>query len=187
MSQEQEDKIKQAIVTVLEPHFFVYPEVRGTYLVDGSSLRIDYILKAKPDEILRGLTDQPIGLEVKAPEPDGDIGKAVQVVHQAIDYANTKFEGFGRPIFVLVYPDISTHLDRTMEGYRHALRILDTLMQKAHCGSLRTYLNHGEKRIDMRFAGSNIYWRNTEGLKGFKAIAERRWAGSHGSSKKAVS
>jgi len=184
MSQAGEDRLKRAIRPVLEEHFKVYPEEKGTHQPDGIRVRIDYILKAKPHLLETGFTDGPIGLEVKEPETDGGFpSKAIQVTSQAIDYSHTIFDNFGQCVFVLVYPSLEKQIGTSWEGYVAAFRILDGLAQKSHVGSLKTYGRNGEKVVEMAFQGGT-YWRNTEGLKGFKSIAERRWVGSHGRSVK---
>jgi hypothetical protein len=181
MSQAGENRLKDMIKPVLEPHFELYEEVSGVHLPDNARVRIDFILKAKPQLIEKGFTDKPIGLEVKAPEPGGSTSKPSQLAHQVLCYANSEFEGFGRPIFVLTFPGIEKHLKRH-EGYLYAFQLLKNIMQKGHCGSLDSSMQNDVKVVKINFSGG-CYWSSSDGMGAFRSIAERRWTGTKGNSR----
>jgi hypothetical protein len=188
VSLEDEEKIKKAVVSALSPYFNITKEVTGTYLPDGETMRIDYIIVANKQlkEAFPKFTAAPIGLEVKSPADNNDNCKvAICVANQAMVYANTDFIRFGRPVFVLIYPGISKHFARqyiSPEFDRGAVHALERVMMKFHCGELLLPMgNDGQRVIEIRCAGGP-YWRNTTGMGPAWAFAERRWEGTRGRS-----
>ena len=184
MSQEAEDKLKRMIEGVLSDSFEMSPEVKGKYLPTGKTVYIDYILRPKPELINRGFKAGLIGLEVKSPELEGDVRKAIELANQAMDYAESEFEGFGKPDFILIFPVIEKHFkrhkDRNLDAALLAIRCMSVLMQKRGVGGLDGRRN-GDSRVNwqMRFGMSHVFWDCEKGKGNFDAVLHRdRWRGS---------
>lgn len=191
MSQEGEDRLKRCVAAVLQPHFDLHSEIWGTHVSTNRRIRIDFLLEPKPELVAREFDAHIVGLEIKEPEPDGDVSKAIELANQSLDYAETVFDSgnywhkgetvYGRPDFVLIYPPITTHF--TGHANKHlnrsllAIRCLNVLMQKRGVGYLKYKRDRSDWEID--FGQANIFYRWSTGKGGFQSILHRdEWRGS---------
>ena len=92
-----EDDLKKLIEPILQKDFDLFPEVWGKHLIEGNTVRIDYISYPKQEIIESGFPPIYFGIEVKhIPISDetggGDaIEKLYQTIKQAIFYSNAMF------------------------------------------------------------------------------------------------
>lgn len=106
---DPEDRIKKHIVEILGRHFILRQEVSGTFLVDGSGVRVDFFARPLPHLVERGFDDFWFAIEAKHINLAGDVGKQInQLFWQAITYGQSTFGLHGdieRPGFVLICVD----------------------------------------------------------------------------------
>lgn len=86
-----EYELQQWLHKELSRWFYIYPEVTGTGYIDRKQygVRLDFILKAKPELLAEGFTDKGIGIEVKYINPairEGFHKKAARGIFQALSY-----------------------------------------------------------------------------------------------------
>lgn len=93
--------------------FIFREEVSGNFIVDNTSVIIDYLMYPKNNLIEMGFEKQWFGVEVKAPGKDAK--KGIQVSWQAITYSQSKFDGI-RPVFVLIFPKITDFFGLLLMG-----------------------------------------------------------------------
>lgn len=86
-----EIELRRWLENELSHWFYIYPEVTGIGYIDRKQhgVRLDFILKAKPELLAQGFTEKGIGIEVKYLNPanrDGFHKKAARGVFQALSY-----------------------------------------------------------------------------------------------------
>ena len=102
-----EPRLKEVIADRLSIDFDIRAEVEGQFIVDGTSVFIDYLLFPKPALVEKGFVEDWVGLEVKHPK-NGD-NKPIKFAWQCITYSQSKFNN-RRPPFVLMFPSITFFL-----------------------------------------------------------------------------
>ena len=97
---ESEKDVSQKLIESLAKHFNIFKEVDGKHYT-GKNVRIDAILKPKDAS---GWADKnvAIGLEIK--RGDDTVGEVTKHLSQSVDYANSRFNGFGY-LYIFCYPD----------------------------------------------------------------------------------
>ncbi|MDB4322686.1 hypothetical protein N9942_01755 [Akkermansiaceae bacterium] len=131
-----ESEYKLKFESLIEQDFTFEREVEGIFLVDGSAVRIDYLIYAKPHLQDRGFTDEPIGVEVKVPEDKGN--RMVKVAWQAITYSQSEFKG-KRPPFILIYPGLNSFT--ASKHKKEGLVLLTSLLPKSNVGTIEFRTN----------------------------------------------
>jgi hypothetical protein len=63
-----EDKIKAEFEALIGPDFEFEREVEGKYLVDGTKVVADYLIRAKAHLVSQGFSPDPIVVEIKTPK-----------------------------------------------------------------------------------------------------------------------
>lgn len=119
-------------------YFELFPEVDGVFPVDGSEVRIDYMLRPRTPLVAMGFDWAWFGVEVKAVGAIGKrASKGVAAAWQSVTYGLSTFVVDGenvRPDFVLMFPAFNCFL-AGREGAQHHSRVTD-LLQHANVGSL---------------------------------------------------
>jgi hypothetical protein len=178
-----EEKIKNYIRPILLRNFVVKEEVEGTFLVDRTSVRIDFLLYPKEELIEKGFDQEWIGLEVKSPNTNEPQKKGLQVVWQAITYSQSIF-GNIRPMFIAIHPPLEEFFN-TLRVYREGIEnpfpyneshLLKCLMQKGNVGTFE--INSRVNSWRLVFGAGQSYFNSTSGRSKIKNIGSRRVVGS---------
>lgn len=80
-----EQQLKEKLRVLLEPDFYLYPEVTG-WTRSGQRVRADFIIMPKDRTIAAGLIDEPIVVEVKATNKKDCFGVPFKAFAQCTDY-----------------------------------------------------------------------------------------------------
>lgn len=163
-----EPELKQVVIERLSESFDIRPEVKGTFLVDGSAVIIDFLLHPKPPLIEKGFVDEWIGLEVK--QPADKTNKPIRFAWQCITYSQSTFSG-RRPPFIILFPSLLYFYE---EKERIAAVEIYQFLQKANVGVLHFKRND---QWEMTFGGS-VYFRSDRGLGPNPNCALKRYVGS---------
>lgn len=101
-----EPLLKNKIRAELASDFEILEEVTGKHLISAETVRIDFMLRAKPHLLIRGFTNEWFGVECKWIEDNnGQTAKVTKTVWQSITYAQSAFfieNENVTPAFVLV-------------------------------------------------------------------------------------
>ena len=129
-----EEQLKTYLVSRFQDSFIIKEEVKGLFLVDGTPVRIDYLMFPKPDLIKKGFIRAWFGVEVKSlGSIKNRLKKGIATCWQSITYSQSQF-GNIRPIFVLMFPSFDAFtIGREHDGHD---RYLMALPQKANVGGI---------------------------------------------------
>jgi hypothetical protein len=110
-----EAALSAAVLDRLRHYFHVEEQVQGTHW-SGKRLRIDAVLRPRESE-LWARPDVAFGIEFKnvAPNNDGGMNALTRWAAQAVDYANTQWDGYGR-LTVFTCPGV---LPSGMVSHKH--------------------------------------------------------------------
>jgi len=172
-----ESTLKEIVRASLAPHFLLREEVKGSWLVDGTSVIIDFLLYPKPHILRMGFDPVAVGCEVKSPDTVEPWKKGKRLAWQALTYAQSTFDGI-RPAFVVTYPPLeeffvserSEHDNELQGAAGHAL---SSFLQYANVGSLILE----ESNWEIRF-GSQRYFSKKRGKGKIKNLGTKRIVGS---------
>lgn len=153
-----EPQLWEAAVRTLGGSFEIQREVPGTFLGDGSPVRIDLLLRPRPATVARGFHDAWFGIEIKSAAVKERKKQGLALAWQAITYSLSEFSG-RRPAFVLTFLGQGYFWD---EQERLVASYLQSLLIRSNVGELRV---NGRDQSDwsMRFAGM-AYFSNRRGL-----------------------
>lgn len=117
-----EQELANAVTAELAADFHTYPEVWGTHF-SGMRLRLDLVVTPKePDRWKR--QNVALGVEFKSELCTRGSG-AFAAQAQAVDYANTNWDGFGY-MYIFLFPGVGRSISHGDNTY-HQLRLLDGL------------------------------------------------------------
>lgn len=177
-----EDELKKIVKNILAEHFVIQEEVRGSHLISGEKVIIDFLIFPKPTLTDRGFEEFWIGLEVKSPRVKEADKNGLKLAWQAITYSHSEFDEI-KPALILVYPPIMeffpeiTVLNETNgknhkynEGYNVA-----RLLQRANVGDLKIYKNN---EWSISFASMQYYFSSNKGRGNVKNVGFTKQIGS---------
>lgn len=100
-----EAALSAAVLSRLRPYFHIEEQVQGTHW-SGKRLRIDAVLRPREPK-LWARQDVAFGVEFKnvAPNGDGGMNSFTRWAAQAVDYANTQWDGYDR-IVIFTCPGV---------------------------------------------------------------------------------
>ncbi|PKF31251.1 hypothetical protein [Acinetobacter proteolyticus] len=185
MTQDRENFVKEKLVEMLSDLFYIKEEVSGAWIINGSTLRLDLLLRPNEKAKQMGIDVEAIGIEIKDPQSKESVKKLLNCVMQAYTYSFCEFDGV-RPAFILIYPDIEKFFDYDWRNkYKCASReeptkreknLLLRLMQRANVGELIVEQRDSKKYI-FKFHGGP-YFSSTKGRSKIKGIGLNRFIGS---------
>ena len=164
-----EPELKSQLRKTLHDSFDLREEVNGQFLVDGTSVIIDFLAYPKTELIDRGFDPFWFGIEAKSPQCKDPKKKGLQVAWQTITYAQSRFDDI-RPQFVLIFPPLEEFFP---DNESHWLKCL---LQKANVGDLRIKPNGIDWKIEFGAAGR--YFSNTHGRSKTMNLGQRRVVGT---------
>jgi hypothetical protein len=171
-----EPQLKMDVQAALENDFYIEPNARGIWPLDGSVCELDFLLKPKPQTVALGFDAECFAIEVKSPVNGSNesVKKLLDCVLQSYTYSLGVF-GELRPKFVLIYPSVPNFFqydfinkykgDERNKYKPEEIRILRRLMQRANVGELT--INAATYQID--FAASRYF----DPIRGRSNIKER--------------
>lgn len=168
-NENNETDYKKEFESLIKEDFTFEKEVDGRFLVDGSAVKIDYLIRAKPHLQDMGFTDESIGVEVKTPVDKGN--RMVKLAWQAITYSQSEFQG-KRPPFILIYPWLSNF--SASKHKRDGMVLLSSLLQKSNVGTIEFKRNGAWK---IHSTGVN-YFDSIRGLSPTPNGLLKRYVGS---------
>ena len=80
-----EAQLKEKLHRLLEPEFYIYPEVPGMTRL-GQRVRPDFIVVPRDRAMSAGLIEEPIAIEVKAANKKDCHGAPIKAFAQCVDY-----------------------------------------------------------------------------------------------------
>jgi len=164
-----EPDVREWIIPWLSQYFEIEEEQKGRFLVDGTEVIIDYLIKAKPELIEKGFIAEKIGFEVKRPSDLKNL--SAWASWQAITYSMSQFQG-ERPPFVILFPRIR-YFYKNKEECSHAYA-LENLLFRANVGFL-DFTERGSWRFDFN---GKYYWDSVKGLGDEHHRALKRYVGT---------
>lgn len=167
--ENDETECKLKFESLIQEDFTFEREVDGRFLVDGSAVRIDYLIRAKLHLQDKGFTAEAIGVEVKTPVDKGN--RMAKLAWQAITYSQSEFYG-KRPPFILIYPWLSSFA--ASKHKKDGLILLTSLLQKSNVGTI-DFKPNGSWRIHS--TGVN-YFDSVRGLSSAPNGLLKRYVGS---------
>jgi hypothetical protein len=180
---KNEYDLKCILIEKLSDAFELIPEAKGRSIVDKTSVRIDFLAKAKPHTIELGITPEWFGIEVKYISQNHIGGQINKVFWQAVTYSQSMFN-IGNPPFLekkrLPFIFVFTNTNFIAHEHQQRLSHLLAFCQYSNVGQL-ILSNQG---YTFKFGGGIYCRRHKEMIaKGQHNVGERRYIGNAFASK----
>lgn len=181
----KEPALKQFLRELLEPDFFIRPEITGKHIVTGERVKADYMLQPKSHLIEAGLEDCKFVIEVKGVYGNNQSPRTrmEHAITQAATYVQSRFE-FGRPAFAILFPAFGVFLgeqfisivdrrDRELV-LTNVIRSVQNMAMFQHVGCLEVDENYYTKALEWKISmGGQRLFSISEGRNPANMLRER--------------
>jgi len=161
-----EKELRELLIKNIGCSFQIREEVKGKVLIDGTTVKIDFLMYPKKELIDRGFPEGWFGVEVKAlgPKHETRVQKCLSLCWQCITYRWSEFDGI-RPNFILMFPDLKKFfIERHSTNF--SPNYIAALVQRGNVGQIHISPGRG---WEFRF-GSQYLFRSDKGLGNVKNL-----------------